>query len=142
DGNIKDTPPTVLVPRMEDRAHWEGIAAKIVAARGQVDARKKAARGEFDKWLATAKPAAADAKGSDAGLTLHAKLGEGEGKTVNVNVNGKDSALTVEGVEWTPGKITPNAFQIRPGGTIELNDVGNFEKDQAFSCGMWVKIPK
>jgi mono/diheme cytochrome c family protein len=56
DGNIRDTPPTVMVPRMEDRTHWEVLTANLIEARKKVDARKTAAHADFDKWLATAKP--------------------------------------------------------------------------------------
>src|SRR5262249_8224374 len=58
DGNIKDTPPTILVPRAEDRQRWEAITKQLNQVRTQSEARKQAARAEFDKWLASANASA------------------------------------------------------------------------------------
>ena len=55
DGNIRDTPPIILVPKPEDRARWDALSKEITTARGQTEARKKTARVDFDKWLLTAK---------------------------------------------------------------------------------------
>src|SRR5262249_18977214 len=42
DGNIKDPPPTILVPRAEDRPRWEAISKELSEVRKQTDARKQA----------------------------------------------------------------------------------------------------
>ena len=52
DGNIKDTPPTVLVPDAADRARWQALPGELADARKQLDARKQSALADFDKWLA------------------------------------------------------------------------------------------
>ena len=44
DGNIKDTPPIQFVPKPEDRARYDQLVAEIPAMRGQIDARRQAAR--------------------------------------------------------------------------------------------------
>ena len=57
DGNIKDTPPTVLVPaRRGPRRAGTRSTASWPTSEQKVDARKQAARAEFDNWLAAAKP--------------------------------------------------------------------------------------
>src|SRR5205807_939098 len=56
DGNVKDTPPTILVPQPEDRSRWEALSKELAEVRRQADARKQVARADFDKWLAAAKP--------------------------------------------------------------------------------------
>jgi hypothetical protein len=53
DGNIKDTPPIVFVPQLEDRPRWDAVVKELAATRKQIEARKQAARAEFDKWLAS-----------------------------------------------------------------------------------------
>src|SRR5262249_10097760 len=55
DGNIKDTPPIITVPRLEDRPRWEVVAKDLADARQQVEARKKTARADYDKWATAAK---------------------------------------------------------------------------------------
>jgi hypothetical protein len=53
DGNIKDTPPIIVVPTAEDRPRWEALGPELAQAREKVEARKRDARPEFDSWLAS-----------------------------------------------------------------------------------------
>src|SRR5262249_20766233 len=48
DGNGKDTPPTMFVPRNEDRENWESLTRKMADVRGQIDARKTTGKAEFE----------------------------------------------------------------------------------------------
>ena len=52
DGNIKDTPPSVFVPRASDRDRWSALPGELKEARSRIEARAAVARPEFDKWLA------------------------------------------------------------------------------------------
>jgi len=54
DGNIKDTPPIIAVPIPADKARWELVTKELATVRTQVENRKKEAKGDYDKWLATA----------------------------------------------------------------------------------------
>ena len=56
DGNVKDTPPVIVLPKAEDRDRWTTVGGEVVEARSKVEARKRAARKEFEAWFA-AKPA-------------------------------------------------------------------------------------
>jgi Protein of unknown function (DUF1553)/Protein of unknown function (DUF1549)/Concanavalin A-like lectin/glucanases superfamily/Planctomycete cytochrome C len=143
DGNIKDTPPVLTVPRAEDRSRWEVLSKELGGLRRQADARKQAARGEFDKWLTGAKADRVAALTPRDGIRLHAPLNEGEGKTLHVAVEGEARAVSLPtGFVWAPGQVSDKAFQSKPGAAAELPDVGDFEKDQAFSYGAWVRLPK
>jgi hypothetical protein len=144
DGNIKDTPPILTVPRTEDRPRWNTVIHEIAAIRKQADERKKTARPEFDKWLATAKPDESAGQVPTSGLRFHAPLTEGDGNKFNVSVDGKLRALTLDsGFEWgSGGKRSAKAFILRPGSSLELPDAGDFEKDQGFSAAAWVQITK
>ena len=70
DGNVKDTPPTIFVPTAADRPRWEKVSAEAKETRARLDARKSAARLEFDRWLKTAKPEDLAALAPSAGLRL------------------------------------------------------------------------
>ena len=142
DGNVKDTPPTVLVPRTEDRPRWEQVGKELAELRKQVEARKQSARGDFDKWLTTAKAEAIAASVPGNGLRLHAKLTEGTGDRLHLTCDGKPRELTATGAAWNAGHIAAKAFRKQPGTAVEIADAGDFEKDQGFSYGAWVKIPK
>ncbi len=143
DGNIKDTPPVILVPASADRPRWELATKELAEVRKQADARKKAARADFDKWLTTATPERMATYIPSAGLQMHAPLSEGEGKAVNVTVDGKSRAISLaSGFAWGAGHVAAKAFESQPGASVELADVGDFEKDRGFSYGAWVKFTK
>ncbi len=110
DGNVKDTPPTVFVPSEPDRDRWDDLVAELGMAKQKFEDHKKTARPEFDKWLAASKP------------ETYAAMIPVEGQKLRASLADRDS---------TAKKTTA--------GEIELADVGDFEKDQAFSYGTWVK---
>ena len=141
DGNIKDTPPILFVPRMEDRPRWEAAVKELAEARKQVEARKQTARADFDKWIHKPEAQAMGQPPSDA-LRFHAALGDGKA-TIALNVDGKArSAALPSGVKWDKGHVADKAFQVSPGGTLEVSDAGDFDNKQGFSYGAWVKLPK
>jgi hypothetical protein len=143
DGNIRDTPPIIFVPKREDRPRWEALTKELADVRGQVEARKKEARPGFEKWLPTAKAETIGGQAPTQDLRLHAALAEGKGNAVNIEVNGKPREVKLpNGFEWVAGKVEPKAFAIKPGASIEVADAGDFEKDQGFSVGAWVKLTK
>jgi hypothetical protein len=143
DGNIKDTPPTILVPRTADRARWDVIGKELAEIRKQTGARKAAARADFQKWLVAAKAEEILARLPADSLRLHAPLGDGPGKTVRVLVDGKERLLpTNPGVGWDKGHVAAKGFMSRPGGTLELPEAGDLEQDKAFSFGAWVRLPR
>ena len=110
DGNVKDTPPTVFVANPVDRDRWDDLVPELALIKQQLEDRKKSARPEFDRWLAESKP------------ETFASLVPVEGQKLRASLADRDS---------TAKKTTA--------GEIELADVGDFEKDQAFSYGLWVK---
>jgi hypothetical protein len=144
DGNVKDTPPVVFVPRMEDRPRWDALPKELAAVRKQAEARKQTARADFDKWLA------ADRRDSGPtgsipsdGLRFHAALNEGGGGTVHLTVDGKPQSTTlVSGAAWDAGHVADKAFKVQSGGTLESTDAGDFDNNQGFSYGAWVKFTK
>jgi hypothetical protein len=113
DGNIKDTPPVIVVPDAPDRPRWKALAAELDEARKGVEVRRPIARVEFDKWLAAATPASLEALFPTDGLRIRAVLGE-------------------RGADATP----PRGGLV---GSLELADAGDFEKDGAFSQGAWIR---
>jgi mono/diheme cytochrome c family protein len=143
DGNIRDTPPITFVPKREDRARWDKLAQDIKAMKATIEARKQAARPDFEHWLKTATPALAADLVPVKGLSLHAPLNEGTGQTLHLTVAGKSKEVKVDaGFAWVAGKIAPKAFGIKPGAAPALADVGDFERNQGFSIGTWIKLPK
>ena len=141
DGNIKDTPPIIQVPRTEDRPQWDAVQGKLPVARQAVEDRKQKARGEFDAWLAKATPDALSKSISHEGLALQAALTEGQGKTARIKVGDADRDVPLaDNVTWQTG--SPGGPALQPqGAACEIADFGDFEKDQPLTCAVWIKAP-
>ena len=56
DGNTSDQPPFVIVPRTEDRARWEQIAARQAAIIQEMSHARAAAATPFETWLRSRGP--------------------------------------------------------------------------------------
>jgi Protein of unknown function (DUF1553)/Protein of unknown function (DUF1549)/Concanavalin A-like lectin/glucanases superfamily/Planctomycete cytochrome C len=141
DGNIKDTPPIINVPREEDRARFAAIGTEITNATAKLEERKKTVQAPFEKWLKTATAATLKDKLPTTGLKLHAPLSEGKGDTLTFQVDGKPRQIKVGAPVWKPGHVTEKAFEFKNGSNVTLNDVGDFDRDQTFTVAAWVKIP-
>ncbi len=143
DGNIKDTPPVIFVPRLEDRPRWEVLAKQIDDIKKQAEARKQAARADYEQFLAAAKPEQVAALIPAEGLKVHARLSEGKGNEVSFNVDGQPRSVKATGsAGWEAGHVAPKAFKSQPGSVVSLPDVGDFDVKQPFSFGAWVKLPR
>jgi cytochrome c553 len=141
DGNIKDTPPVVAVPRKEDAARWEQLSKILPTAKQQLDDRRRDARSEFDAWLAHARPedVATDVPAGD--LELLAPLDDG-GETIHYHVRGEAAeAKRPATIEWRPGRLGANAAYLNQGAVLAVRNVGDFDAKQPFSYAAWVKLP-
>ncbi|MBE2283792.1 MAG: DUF1553 domain-containing protein [Prosthecobacter sp.] len=140
DGNIKDgRGPVLVIPSEQDKPRWEKLPAEIAEATKQRDERKKAAGKDFNAWLASAKPEHLDQDVPTKGLQVHLPLNEGVGNDV-ANVCGTPAKAKALGqISWTPGGKLGPAPVIKPGSTFEVSDAGDFELNQKFSYGAWIK---
>jgi hypothetical protein len=140
DGNVKDGRSSVLiVPSEKDQPRWRALPDEIASATTLRDKRKQTARPGFEKWLAAASSDSLDADVPSDHLIVHAPLVEGSGNQT-VNTCQPTSIIKSTGdVTWiADGKLGP-APVMKRGGTFELGELGDFEKDQHFSYGAWVK---
>jgi cytochrome c553 len=140
DGNVKDTPPIVPVPLAEDRARFAALELEIPAAKQRVEARRQSARPEYDQWLATAGAEEMVTTISQEALVLSAPLNEGSGETTHVALGAEQREVALaKSATWVDGQAG-RALQPQ-GAACELADFGDFERDQAFTCAAWVKLP-
>ncbi len=141
DGNRKDTPPVITVPLAQDRARLDAIAAELPDVQKQLEARKKAAHAEFEKWLAAASPEKLESLVPSDGLQLEAGLSEGTGQKVSFTVKGKPRALTVKsGIAWEAGYVADRSFKAQPGEALEVAEAGDFDIHQPYTAAAWVKL--
>ncbi|MFM7605514.1 MAG: DUF1549 domain-containing protein, partial [Prosthecobacter sp.] len=140
DGNVKDgLGPVLVIPSEQDKPRWDKLPAEIAEATKQRDERKKAAGKDFNEWLASAKPEHLDQDVPTKGLQVHLPLNEGVGNEV-ANVCGTPAKAKALGqISWTPGGKLGPAPVIKPGSTFEVSDAGDFELNQKFTYGAWIK---
>jgi len=140
DGNVKDGKgPILVIPSEQDKPRWTQLPAEIAEATKLRDERRKAAGKDFNAWLASAKPEHLDQDVPTKGLQVHLPLNEGVGNEV-ANVCGTPAKAKALGqISWTPGGKLGPAPVIKLGSTFEVSDAGDFEKNQKFSYGAWVK---
>ncbi len=140
DGNIKDTPPVLVVPKPGDRARWDELQPAIVTAKKQVEDRRQAARTVFDSWLTQPDVAALDARIPADQLTFRAPLADGPGESITVEVAGQSRVIEVgTNTVWQEGAVAAQAWIVPEQATPELADVGDFERTNQFSYAVWVK---
>ena len=143
DGNIKDTPPVLVVPPPEDRARWDALAPEITAAKQQLEQRRVAARADFHRVLAETSPADLAPTIPTDGLTFHALLDDGASDQIVVTMAGQPKTLPLPAALASDGgHVAASAYKSAPDVTIEVPEAGDFDKDQGFSFGAWVKLPK
>ena len=143
DGNVKDGKgPILVLPSEKDAPRWKALPTEIAAAKAKMQEQRTAATVEFDKWLASAKPQDLDKDMPTKGIVAHVPLNEGVGSEVTGVCGATKTFKALGEVSWkADGKIGP-APVMKTNGTFEIGDVGNYEKNQAFSYGAWVRAGK
>ncbi|MCA9028965.1 MAG: DUF1549 domain-containing protein, partial [Planctomycetaceae bacterium] len=141
DGNVKDgRGPALIVPSDEDRARWDALPSEIAQATSARDQRKETAKGDFEQWLASTTPESFEPLIPAEGLAVHLPLTEGEGKTATNTCDPSNLVQATSEISWiAEGKLGP-APVIQVDATYVLGQLGNFEKNQGFSDGAWIRL--
>ncbi len=141
DGNRKDTPPVVTVPLDEDRERFTKLASLVPDAKRVVEARKAAARPDFDAWVMAADADTVAAAQIKMDPVLEMPLAEGEGQTTRVTLSGEEIDLPLsEETTWQKGPGGGFALTL-DGKAGELADAGDFEHDQPRTVSLWLRVP-
>lgn len=142
DGNVKDTPPILTVPNPKDRARWDAMPTEKAEARKRMDQRKESAKPEFQTWMGKSSAESLSAKIPKDKLVFHAPLSDDSTNSLKVTVAGKERTLnfTNAPVGWQEGAVGSKAFTFVSATTPVLKDVGDFEYNQPFSYGAWLKL--
>ena len=75
------------------------------------------------------------------GLRVHVPLSEGKGDAVQVISDGQPRVVTLtKETAWDVGYVANQSFTPRARATLEIADAGDFEQNQAFSYGVWVRV--
>jgi mono/diheme cytochrome c family protein len=134
DRNKADHPPNVFAPLPGDRQRWAAIDGDIASAEKQIAERRKAARADFDQWLATATIEAPNEV--DSTLHLHLPLVEASGP-VRGTVDGQPREWPT-GLPRVEGPLG-HALDLSTG-ILDLGDVGNFKRTDPVSYGGFIRV--
>ncbi len=142
DRNVRDTAPILVLPQGDDAKRFEAIPAEIAATNAQVAERQKALAVEFEQWQATATAEAIENATYTDSLLAQMSLNEGTGHSAKAFVGGKLRAYALpQNLVWKPDGKSGPAAQVADGSSIELGELGDFDKDQAFSASAWFFRP-
>jgi len=144
DGNVKDTPPVVVVPTRADRPRWDALGPQKKNAKKKVDRRRDTAQEEYAAWLATASPEVFMRALPSGDPELHALLADNQDLDLEVTVGGQRRCLPLKtNASWqNDGAVAANAFTTSAKTTPALPDVGDFDRDQGFTLAAWVRLRK
>jgi hypothetical protein len=141
DGNVPDTPPTVLVPGSADRRRWEELNSLRAKVQEVLD-RSQIARADpsFEKWLSSRKGSKVDAFGGsssvlDLQVAQDVKVLRHGGQTDPVSL--PEGVAVGEGVTESAG-----ALQFGKEGALTLPNVPEIDTDRPFTLAAWVYVPK
>ncbi len=142
DGNKPDPAPVINIIAPSDKMRWAAMEQEITVARENAEARKKAARTEFDAW--TAKASAADLAKllPSEGLAFHAPLEDGNSNAVKAVVAGQPRELPATAPITSQAGRTGKAATASAKGIAELADAGDFDNNQPFTAAAWVRPMK
>ena len=141
DGNIKDTPPVVVVPQPDDRGRFAELETLVPGAKRAVEDRKAAARPGFDAWITAADEATvAEVLPHDAPL-MEMPLAEGQGNTTRLKLAGQEIDLPLaEKTSWQEGPNGGRAILL-DGKSAELSGAGDIEHDHPITVSLWLRVP-
>jgi hypothetical protein len=144
DGNIKDTPPVLLIPKPQDEDRWQKLGDEIPAAELKIAERKISARGDYTNWLAQPHHTDIPDQPTAEKLVFAAPLNEGAGTNLHFVFNGTNQTMTIdennENTNWLDGAVAARAYETGESNAPAFADVGNFERTNTFSFTVWVWI--
>lgn len=141
DGNVKtgNGPVITVITDEMDSKRWDALPELIKTAKAAIETRKKDATPDYEKWVAGVK--AENFKVPTDRMLVYAALNEGAGDEIKASIGEEKPYKATGALEWkTDGKLGA-APVIKAASTFDLGEAGDFEKDQAFSYGAWVKNP-
>ncbi len=130
--------PTVDLFDEENLAKAEKLKKEVETNKQEREAYRKSAEPTFQNWVKEASENVGDAPLVPTDLVFYAALDEQAGKEVVNHANEKERGEVKGSVEWKPGRAA-NAFHLNGSNYIDFPDACDFERNDAFSYGAWIK---
>jgi mono/diheme cytochrome c family protein len=141
DGNVKDTPPILPVPLVEDRPRLAELERALPGAKQAVADRHTRAKPAFEAFLAAATPDSIAAILPAETPLVSLPFAEGTSGSTRVGLLGKQLDLPLSPqTSWQAGPTGRPAVTL-DGTAAEIASAGDFEHDQPFTISFWLKPP-
>ena len=136
DGNISDTPPFIIVPTTEDRAHYDELRETLRTARSELLAASEKPGEAFEEWLAQGDYGGLQNPLATATVPMHVS----HDRIVH---KGTDNPLELpDGVSAVAGPVGDlQALEFEGDGFLEVPNSG-IDTGTPFSLAFWVRHPK
>jgi hypothetical protein len=140
-----DWPPNILVPKAGNRDAYNAVLAKKADVLRQLQSRRENADELIAQWLDSSD---GPQRVSTEGLELHLRLDENhkEGSDESTllhnsapNANPATYSTTGPKPHWGEDTNLWPGFRLETNTRVNLGQSGDIERDQAFSCGGWIK---
>ena len=138
DGNIPDTPPLVVVPKMQDRPRWLELNAELESLKNNLIAARNAPNADFDRWMESK-----ERKAMRTPLEASAEL-----LAVSVNSAAHISkGRSTKDLKLPPGVTVGEsekrqALRFGSKAAISLPNLGQITGDKPFSISTLMYMPK
>ena len=140
DGNIADPPPTLVVPRPEDRQAWRALRDEARDLEAQLRARETEVEAAFSRWLDQESYRDLDGPlGSEAEL-LTLLLDGDDGPSVVLDGERAEVEI-LPGAELAPGPQGHRALMFGEDSWAELPSLP-LDTGDPFSIAMWIYMPQ
>ena len=137
DKSARDSAPVLVMPSSADAAEWAAIPGKIEAAKADLANRRKQLQPEFQKWARAVTPE--KIRACIEGNILSLPMDEGATQELHGKIFGAPQTVAgKQNYKTEPGR-TGQALVIDQDTTLDLGDVGDFERDQSFSVSAWLR---
>ena len=145
DGNNARHGPVVRVPSGELSQQVSDLDGQLKSLETSIAVAKKQAEPAFVAWMekehARLNQGSTTAEVPSKGLIMHLPLDENKGNRIGDQIQPKRQGTLHGKAKWTAGH-EGNAIKIAGNDKIEFTkDDANFEQDQSFSYGAWIKTP-
>ncbi len=139
DGNISDPPPTLVVPREEDRDTWYRLREEVGEIEDAMAKRLSSVEPTFAEWLASDGHREIEAPLGVASELLRLDL---EGEAPAVATNGERQPITLhEAVRIEPGPNGLPGLRFEDESSAELPPL-ELDTDTPFSLALWIYMPE
>ncbi len=132
DGNKEDHPPNIVIPRPDDVKPLAKINAKAEKLKLQIKENRASKETQFKDWMLSQQGQPDELSNSIPNQVLNLPL--------NDKVTGLNNAAytSKKPLTWVAG-LRGDAVKFEDSNDINLGNTGDYEKNQAFSYGAWIK---